>query len=403
VSFTTFLECPRCGQRLEVDVPQNLCVCGSPLLVRYDLPAVQQTMSRETVASRGRGLWRFEELLPAVDLANRVELGEGDTPLLSLPRLGDALGLQTVLLKDEGLNPTGTFKARGAAMGVSRARQLGLKTIVMPTAGNAGGAWAAYCARAGLDIHIVMPADAERSAMQEVYAAGGRLYLVDGLISDAGRIVARAVQEHGWFDASTLKEPYRIEGKKTMGLEIAEQLGWEVPDVLLYPCGGGVGLIGIWKALDELEEIGWIGSKRPRFVAVQATGCAPVVRAFEEGASESRFWEGAQTIAGGLRVPKALGDFLVLQAIRETSGTAIAVLDDNSLAAMQLLAECEGMWICPEGAACVAALRTLKEEAWVRANESVLILNTGLGLKYPDTVQPQVAACLPPDGRLAIG
>jgi threonine synthase len=273
----------------------------------------------------------------------------------------------------------------------------------MPTAGNAGGAWAAYCARAGLDIHIVMPADAERSAMQEVYVAGGRLYLVDGLISDAGRIVARAVQEHGWFDASTLKEPYRIEGKKTMGLEIAEQLGWEVPDVLLYPCGGGVGLIGIWKALDELEEIGWIGSKRPRLVAVQATGCAPIVRAFEEGAPESRFWEGAQTIAGGLRVPKALGDFLVLQAIRETNGTAIAVPDDNSLAAMRLLAECEGLWICPEGAACVAALRTLKEQAWVRANESALILNTGLGLKYPDTVQPEAAARLGPDGRLTIG
>ena len=403
MSFVTFLECPKCGRRLEAERPQNLCSCGSPLLVRYDLPAVKRAMSRDAVAARPRGLWRFEELLPGSDPGSRVELGEGDTPLSRLPRLGEALGLRNVVLKDEGLNPTGTFKARGAAMGVSRAKELDIRTIAMPTAGNAGGAWAAYCARAGLDIHVVMPADAERAAMQEVYITGQRLYLVDGLISDAGRIVGRAVQEHGWFDASTLKEPYRIEGKKTMGFEIAEQLGWQVPDVLLYPCGGGVGLIGIWKAFDELEAIGWIGPKRPRLVAVQAAGCAPIVKAFEEGATESRFWEGAETIAGGLRVPKALGDFLVLRAIRETDGSAVAVPDEGSLAAMRLLAEREGMWICPEGAACVAALRTLQTRGWVRPDETVLILNTGLGLKYPDTVEPEPAARLRPEDDIPVG
>jgi threonine synthase len=402
VSFVTFLECPKCGQHLTADVPRNLCSCGSPLLVRYDLPAVKQAISKERVASRPRGLWRFHELLPGADPDCRVELGEGDTPLMRLPRLSQALGLERVLLKDEGLNPTGTFKARGAAMGVSRARELGISTIGMPTAGNAGGAWAAYCSRAGLEMHVVMPSDAERAAMQEVVVAGGRLYLVDGLISDAGKMIGQAVQEHGWFDASTLKEPYRIEGKKTMGLEIAEQLGWTVPDVLLYPCGGGVGLIGIWKALAELEGIGWIDSKRPRLVAVQAAGCAPIVQAFEEGAAESRFWENAETIAGGLRVPKALGDFLVLQAVRETKGTAVAVPDEESLAAMRLLAEREGIWICPEGAACVAALRGLKAREWLRPNESILILNTGIGLKYPDTVEPKPAARVRPGDSLPL-
>lgn len=403
MSFVTYLECPKCGQRLDAAVPQNLCPCGSPLLVRYDLDAVRRTMRREEVASRPRGLWRFQELLPLDDARYRVELGEGDTPLLRLPRLGRVLGLPNLLLKDEGLNPTGSFKARGAAMGVSRALELGIRTVAMPTAGNAGGAWAAYCARAGIDIHVVMPVDAERAAMQEVYLTGQRLYLVDGLISDAGRIVARAVQQHGFFDASTLKEPYRIEGKKTMGLEIAEQLGWQVPDVLLYPCGGGVGLIGIWKALDELEGIGWIGPARPRLVAVQAAGCAPIVRAMEEGAAESRFWEGAQTLAGGLRVPKPLGDFLVLRALRETNGTAIAVPDTEIVGAMRLLAEHEGAWICPEGAACIAALRTLRDSGWIRADETVVVLNTGSGLKYPDVVQPQPIARLRPDDDLPLG
>lgn len=400
MSYVTFLECPKCGRQHDPNVPQNLCACGSPLLVRYDLPAVEAAASKATVAGRPRGLWRFSELLPGADPAQRVELGEGDTPLLPLPALGATLGVADLWLKDEGLSPTGSFKARGAALGVTRARALGIRAIAMPTAGNAGGAWAMYCARAGLEIHVVMPVDAEQAAMTEVSLAGGSLYLVEGLISDAGRIVGRAVQEQGFFDASTLKEPYRIEGKKTMGLEIAEGMGWEVPDVLLYPCGGGVGLIGIWKAFDELEAIGWIGPKRPRMVAVQAAGCAPIVRAYEEGAAESRFWHDAQTIAGGLRVPKALGDFLVLQAIRETDGTAVAVPDEDTLAAMRLLAGREGMWICPEGAACVAAVRSLRERGWIRPAERVLILNTGIGLKYPDTARPEPVARLRPDESL---
>ena len=403
MSYVSHLECPKCGERYDAAVPQNLCSCGAPLLVRYDLAAVKGAMSKTTVAERPRGLWRFEELLPGDDPSQRVELGEGDTSLLRLPALGEALGLEDVWLKDEGLNPTGSFKARGAALGVTRAKELGIRAIAMPTAGNAGGAWAMYCARAGLECHVVMPVDAEKAAMIEVSLAGGRLYLVEGLISDAGRIVGRAVQQHGYFDASTLKEPYRIEGKKTMGLEIAEQLGWEVPDVLLYPCGGGVGLIGIWKALDELEAIGWIGSKRPRLVAVQAAGCAPIVRAYEQGDAESEFWQDAHTVAGGLRVPKALGDFLVLQAIRETNGTAVAVPDADTLDAMSLLAGREGMWICPEGAACVAAMRMLRERDWLRAGERALILNTGIGLKYPDTVIAEPVARLRPDEDLPAG
>jgi threonine synthase len=401
MSFVTHLECPRTGEHLDPNVPQNLSSAGAPLLVRYDLPAVASAMSKETVARRPRGMWRFEELLPPVDRANRVELGEGDTPLMELPRLGRALDIGRVLLKDEGLSPGGSFKARGAAMGVSRALQLGISTIAMPTAGNAGGAWAMYASRAGLEIHVVMPVDAERAAMQEVSVTGQRLYLVQGLISDAGRIVGRAVAKYGWFDASTLKEPYRIEGKKTMGLEIAEALDWQVPDVLLYPCGGGVGLIGIWKAFDELEAIGWIGKKRPRLVAVQAAGCAPIVKAWEEGREDSEFWQGAETLAGGLRVPKALGDFLVLQALRETDGTAVAVPDDKILAALQMLAEQEGMWICPEGAACVSALQTLRQQGWVKPDESALILNTGIGLKYPTTVEPRPIATVNPDGDIA--
>lgn len=402
MSFLSHLECPKCGQHLDAAAPQNLCPCGSPLLVRYDLAAAGRAMQKERAARRARGVWRFEELLPNDDPSLRVELGEGDTPLLRLPRLGEALGLGRLMLKDEGLSPTGTFKARGAAVGVTRARELGIKTIAMPTAGNAGGAWAAYCARAGLEIHVVMPVDAERAAMQEVFLTAGRLYLVDGLISEAGQIVGRAVKRHGWFDASTLKEPYRIEGKKTMGFEIAEQLAWEVPDVLLYPCGGGVGLIGIWKAFDELEAIGWIGSKRPRLVAVQAAGCAPIVRAFEAGATESQFWDDAETIAGGLRVPKALGDFLVLRAIRATGGCAVAVPDDDILAAMRLLSKREGMWICPEGAATVAALQSLLARDWVRPDETVVILNTGAGLKYPDTVEPEPIAVLRPGDELPV-
>jgi threonine synthase len=303
-----------------------------------------------------------------------------------LDRIGAELGLRDLLVKDEGLNPTGTFKARGAAVGVARARDLGVTNIAMPTAGNAGGAWAAYCANAGLGFRVIMPADAPVINMAEARIYGSNAAYVDGLISDAGRIIGAESAEHGWYDASTLKEPYRIEGKKTMGLEIAEQLGWELPDVIFYPAGGGVGLIGIWKALDELEEIGWIGSERPRLVAVQADGCAPLVRAWNERAEESRFWDGADTIASGLRVPKPLGDRLVLRALRETDGTAISVSDRSISDAVAELSQREGLFVCPEGASMLPALRALREAEWIKAGEQVVLLNTGTGLKYPELV-----------------
>jgi threonine synthase len=302
-------------------------------------------------------------------------------------------------MKDEGLIPTGTFKARGAAVGASRAKELGIKVLAMPTNGNAGGAWAAYCAKAGIKAVIVMPKDAPIIHRKEVAITGASLFLVNGLISDAGRIVNRAVAEYGWFDASTLKEPYRIEGKKTMGLELAEQFGWEMPDVIIYPTGGGVGMIGIYKGLKELQEIGWVRGRMSRLVAVQSTGCAPIVKAWEEGGKESVFWENARTIAFGLTVPKALGDFLVLEAVYNTEGCAVAVEDDEILKAQQMLASREGVFVCPEGAATLSAAIKLSLSSWIRRDEKVVLLNTGTGLKYPETVKtgPPV---LEPDDHL---
>jgi len=305
--------------------------------------------------------------------------------------------MKNLYLKAEGIIPTGTFKARGAAVGASKAKELGVKTLAMPTNGNAGGAWAAYSARAGMKAYIVMPENAPLITRNECAIAGAELYLVKGLISDAGKIVARAVQKHGWFDASTLKEPYRIEGKKTMGLEIAEQFGWKVPDVILYPTGGGVGIIGIYKGLRELQEIGWIGDKMPRLVSVQASGCAPIVKAWEEGKSESDFWKNSQTIAFGINVPKAIGDFLVLEAIKETAGCAVAVDDKDILHAQAQLAANEGIFVCPEGAATLAAATMLKKGGWIKQDEEVLLLNTGAGLKYPDTVDIKVPVLEPDD------
>ncbi|MBI3980361.1 MAG: threonine synthase [Chloroflexi bacterium] len=396
MSFLSHLECPKCGRHHAADRLANLCTCGSPLLARYDLDLVARKFQKAALAEREPTLWRYRELLPVADDAAIVTLGEGLTPISPLRRLGEQFGLRNLFLKDEGLLPTGTFKARGAAVGVSRARELGATAIAMPTAGNAGGAWAAYAARAGMKALVVMPADAPAVTMKEVQVAGGQLYLVNGLISDAGRIVARAVQKGGWFDASTLKEPYRIEGKKTMGLEVAEQFGWSLPDVILYPTGGGVGLIGMWKAFDELEAIGWIGPKRPRLVAVQPTGCMPIVRAFQEGKAESQFWQGAHTVAGGIRVPKPLGDALILRAIRETEGEAIAVEDAEILAAMQLLARTEGLFVCPEGAATVAAIRQMRDRGLVGASERILLFNTGAGLKYSELVSIE-APVIEPD------
>jgi len=358
------------------------------LLARYDLDGVAASVTRDDLVGRPASMWRYTEFLPLDEPDQAVTLGEGWTPILPMERLGTQLGLRRLSLKDEGLNPTGTFKARGAAAGVSRARELGAHDIAMPTAGNAGGAWSAYCARAGLRMHVVMPADAPEINHLEVAATGGDLRTVDGLISDAGRIVAADVQTHGWFDASTLKEPYRIEGKKTMGLEIAEQSGWDPPDAILYPAGGGVGLIGMWKAFRELQAVGWLSSERtPRLIAVQAAGCAPIVRAWEAGEEASQFFEGAHTLAAGLRVPKALGDFIVLRAVRETGGTCIAVDDDEIIDALRRIGRAEGLLICPEGAACVAALPHLLEQGAIERDERILILNTGTGLKYPEALR----------------
>jgi threonine synthase len=368
---------------------QGTCPCGSPLLARYD-PG-QVAVSPRDIAGRPPDLWRYHELLPVRAAGHVVSLGEGMTPLITLPRLGRALGVPNLLMKDEGLIPTGTFKARGAAVGVSRARELGVKAVAMPTNGNAGAAWSVYAARGGLGSLIVMPVDAPEITRRECLAAGAELYLVDGLINHAGALVQAALEgRNGYQEVSTLKEPYRIEGKKTMGYEIAEQLGCQVPDVILYPAGGGVGLIGIHKAMQELQELGWIGDTLPRLVAVQSTGCPPIVKAFEAGLDESTFEEGTFTLAFGINVPKALGDFLVLRGVRESGGTAVAVTDDEILAELRALAEAEGTWICPEGAACLAATRQLRDGGWIREHERVVVLNTGAGLKYPETVSADV-------------
>src|SRR4051795_850759 len=390
-SHLSHLECSRTGIRHDADVVQGLSEAGAPLLARYDLEAVRSVVTPAEIGSRGPDLWRYHEVLPVRDAQHLTSLGEGMTPLLALRSYGARIGLPGLLMKDESLVPTGTFKARGAAVGVSRARELGVRAVAMPTNGNAGAAWSMYAARAGLGSLVVMPVDAPEITRRECVVAGAELYLVDGLINHAGAIVARAVTEReGYQEVSTLKEPYRIEGKKTMGYEIVEQLGWRVPDVILYPAGGGVGIIGIHKAMLELQELGWIGERLPRLVAVQSTGCAPIVDAFDAGLEESTLVEGTHTLAFGINVPKALGDFLVLQAVRESEGTAVAVTDEQILAELARLAGREGAWICPEGAACFAAARRLREEGWLSADDEVVVLNTGSGLKYPDTVHVDV-------------
>lgn len=386
-SYLSHLECPQCGEHYEAGIVQQLCMCGSPLLVRYKLDKLKEELSREALAGRKADLWRYHELLPVVDEANVVTLGEGMTPLIELPRLGRDYGITSLFMKDESLVPSGSFKARGAAVGVSKAKELGVEKLAMPTNGNAGAAWALYSARAGIEATIVMPQDAPKITRSEVALAGARLYLVNGLISDAGKIVAREVVDNGVYDASTLKEPYRIEGKKTMGLEIAEQLGWEMPDVILYPTGGGVGLIGIYKALQELQEIGWLQGRLPRLVAVQAEGCAPIVKAWEAKAERSEFWPDSETAAFGINVPKALGDFLVLKAVYETDGAAVAVSDEEMSIEQAKIARLEGSFICPEGAAAFAAARKLAQSGWIKPGERVVVLNTGAGIKYPDSVQ----------------
>ena len=383
MSKATHLECSLCNERFAAGTVQNLCSCGGPLLVRYDLDTIRVRWRRRDVHNGPSTMWRYAPVLPASDNAI-VSLGEGWTPLIRAHRLGKRLGAQSLWIKDEGLNPTASFKARGLSCAISMCFELGVKKVAIPSAGNAASALAAYAAAAGLEAHIFMPRDVPQANYLECKAYGANVTLVDGLISDCGKIVAERGPQEGWFDVSTLKEPYRIEGKKTMGYEVAEQMDWELPDAIFYPTGGGVGLIGMWKAFDEMERLGWIGSRRPKMLAVQAEGCAPIVRAFDEGEERSRFFENAHTVASGLRVPKALGDFLVLEAVRASGGVAVAVSDDAMLDAGICLASQEGIYAAPEGAACVSALEKLLASGFLKPTDRIVIYNTGSGLKYPE-------------------
>jgi len=377
------LECPECGKLFNADEVQTFCQdCRGPLLARYDLAAARKSLTREAVSARPRGIWRWSEILPVRAPAFRLTLGEGDTPLLKAANLGKALEMGELYIKDESANPTGSFKARGLAMAVARALELGLHGFVIPTAGNAGGALAAYAARGRAQAHVYMPKDAPLPNQAEVKISGAELVLVDGLISDAAKLAGEQAKTHGWFDVSTFKEPYRCEGKKTMGLELAEAFGWELPEVIIYPTGGGTGLVGMWKAFDELEQLGLIGNKRPRMVSVQAEGCAPIVRAFNEHSERAVFWEGAQTLASGLRVPGAFADRLILRAIRESQGTALAVSDAEIILAQKEMAASEGIFAAPEGAATLVAVRHLLASGWLGQAERVVLFNTGSGLKY---------------------
>ncbi|MED3622547.1 threonine synthase [Neobacillus thermocopriae] len=396
-SYISHLECPKCGKTYEENKVQQLCKCGSPLLARYDLEKVKANVTKEEISKRPSSLWRYHELLPVHRKENVVTLGEGMTPFEKFHRLGAKYGINHLYIKDEGIIPTGSFKTRGASVGISKAKELGVKHLAMPTNGNAGAAWALYASKAGMKATIVMPLDAPQITRKEVFVAGGDLHLMNGLISDAGKVVASLVQNQGMYDASTLKEPYRIEGKKTMGYEIVEQFGWKVPDVILYPTGGGVGIIGIYKAILEMQELGWIEKgKFPRLVAVQAEGCAPIVEAWKRGEKESKFFENSTTCAFGINVPKAFGDFLVLEGVYATEGCAIAISEEDLLAAQKHVASLEGNFICPEGAATFAAARILREQGWIKENEHVVCLNTGLGLKYPETVEIEGVQTLQP-------
>lgn len=378
----THLECSLCTTKYEAAKTWNLCTCGGPLLVRYDLKSLAATWSRDSFGLQPESMWRYAPVLPVRHEDSIISLGEGLTPLLKAHRTGARIGSTDLLIKDEGLNPTGSFKARGLSCAISMCVELGIRRVAIPSAGNAASALAAYAAAAGIEAHIFMPSDVPQSNFIECKAYGADVTLVDGLISDCARIVSERGPKEGWFDISTLKEPYRIEGKKTMGYELAEQMGWELPDAIFYPTGGGVGLIGMWKAFAEMEALGWIGPERPKMIAVQAEGCQPVVRAFNEGEPRSRFWEGAATVASGLRVPKPLGDFLVLDAVRQSGGTAIAVSDESLIDAGIRLATEEGLFVAPEGAACIAAAEKLLRTGFLKPDDQIVIYNTGSGLKY---------------------
>ena len=390
----THLECSLCQQRFDARQANGLCSCGGPLLVRYDLDHIRTRWRRRAVAGGPPNMWRYAPVLPPSN-EYVISLGEGWTPLIRTRRLGAGIGAENLWVKDEGLNPTGSFKARGLSCAISMCVELGIRKVAIPSAGNAASALAAYAAAAGIESHIFMPCDVPQANYLECMAYGAKVTLVNGLISDCGRIVAERAPAEGWFDVSTLKEPYRIEGKKTMGYEVVEQMAWEVPEAIFYPTGGGVGMIGMWKAFEEMERLGWIGSRRPKMVAVQAEGCQPVVRAFDEQETRSRFWEGAHTVAAGLRVPKPLGDFLVLEAVRKSGGTAIAVSDAEMLDAGARLASEEGIFAAPEGAACVTACEKLLASGFLKSSDRIVLYNTGTGLKYGEayaTRFPRAAA-----------
>ena len=378
MSYLTHLECSRCTQTYDSNVPQNLCTeCGKPLFSRYALDKIAQTWDKSSLRGRNASMWRYAELLPVIDRHHIVSLNESMTPLLPAERLAALLGLEALWVKDESRLPTGSFKARGLAMAVSKAKELGLTKLAIPSAGNAATALSSYAARAGMEVHIFMPQDAPPFNRNTCRLAGAHVTLIDGLITDAGKIVAERKEDEGWFDVSTLKEPYRVEGKKTMGLEIAEQFNWELPDIIVYPTGGGTGIVGMWKVFQELETIGWIDGKRPRMISVQSTGCAPIVKAWQQGATEAEPWTNAQTTAAGLRVPQAVGDFLILDAIYQSDGAAIAVTDDEIEEAMATLATHEGILACPEGAATVAGLSKLVAAGQIQPDNRVVLFNTG--------------------------
>lgn len=382
MTTVSHLECSRTGERYEAGRVHNLSSQGFPLLVRYDLERARESWNREWIASGPRSMWRYAPVLPVTKPSSIVSLGEGFTPLLRVPRIGARLGASDLWVKDDGINPTGSFKARGLSCAISMAKELGITKVAIPSAGNAASALAAYAAAAGMESHIFMPRDVPQANYIECKAFGANVTLVDGLISDCAKIVAARAPKEGWFDVSTLKEPYRIEGKKTMGYEIAEQFQWQLPDAILYPTGGGVGIIGMWKAFHEMETLGWVVGKKPKMIAVQVEGCMPIVRAYVKNEERSEFFENASTVASGLRVPKPLGDFLILQAVRASGGTAIAVSDDEALTSGVELADQEGIFAAPEGAACVAAIPKLIASGVLKADERIVIYNTGAGLKY---------------------
>ena len=383
MNYFTHLECGFCGKTYDKNKIWNLCSeCSKPLLARYNIDKAKSEFKKEMLKDREKTLWRYREMLPINDLKFELSLGEGYTPMIHASRLGQEFGMKNLFIKEEGLNPTTSFKARGLCLAISKAHEFGIKEVSIPSAGNAAGAMSAYAALAGMKSFVFMPKDVPQPFISECKALGAEVNLVDGLITDCGKLAAEGVKKYGRFDVSTLKEPYRIEGKKIMGYEVAEQMLWKLPDVIIYPTGGGTGLVGMWKAFDEMEKLGWINSKRPRMVSVQSSGCAPMVKAFNDGKEFAEPWVGARTIADGLRVPAAVGDFLILRAIRESNGTAVAVSDEEILECTNIIGRTEGIFAAPEGGATLAALNQLLKDGWIKKDETIVLFNTGSGHKY---------------------